>query len=71
MDYIVVYSTHCPQCKVLEKKLQLAGINFDVIDDVNEMNKLGLKSAPAMQVNAGPIMNFKEAIAWVKERTNG
>lgn len=71
MDYIVVYSTHCPQCKILEKKLQLAGLDFTVVDDEEQMRKMGMKSAPGLQVNCGPIMNFKEAIAWVKEKTNG
>lgn len=71
MDYVIMYSTHCPQCRVLEKKLQMAGIEFDIIDDVDKMNEMGMKSAPALQVNCGPIMNFKEAIAWLKEKTNG
>ena len=35
---IVVYSTHCPQCKVLEKKLQMAGIEFTICDDMDKMN---------------------------------
>lgn len=68
---IVVYSTHCPQCKVLEKKLQMAGIEFTICDDMNKMNEMEMKSAPGMQVNDGPLMNFKEAITWVKENTNG
>ena len=71
MDYIVVYSTHCPQCKVLEKKLQLAGIEFSIIDDTETMLAMGIKSAPCMQINCGPLMSFKEALAWVKEKTNG
>ena len=71
MDYIIVFSTHCPQCKVLEKKLQLAGFEFTVIDDADKMRDMCLKSAPAMQVNCGEVMNFKEAMTWVKEHTNG
>ena len=71
MNYVVVYSTHCPQCKVLEKKLQMAGIDFIIIDDTEEMAKLGMKSAPCMQVNCGPLMNFKEAMTWIKEYKNG
>ena len=71
MNHITVYSTHCPQCKVLEKKLQMAGIEFTICDDMEVMNKLGMKSAPGMQVNCGPLMNFKEALTWIKENTNG
>ena len=68
---IVVYSTHCPQCKVLEKKLQMAGIEFTICDDMEKMNKMGMKSAPGLQVEGGSVMNFKDAMTWVKENANG
>lgn len=68
---IIVYSTHCPQCRVLEKKLQFAGLDFIIEDDVDKMNAIGMKSAPGMQVDDGEIMNFKQAIDWIKEKTNG
>lgn len=68
---IVVYSTHCPQCKVLEKKLQMAGIEFTICDDMDKMNEMSMKSAPGLQVDGGPVMNFKDAMTWLKERANG
>jgi glutaredoxin len=68
---IVVYSTHCPQCKVLEKKLQMAGIEFTICDDMDKMNEMGMKSAPGLQVDGSSVMNFKDAMTWVKENTNG
>ena len=68
---IVVYSTHCPQCKVLEKKLQMAGIEFTICDDMDKMNEMGMKSAPGLQVDGGSVMNFKDAMTWLKERANG
>jgi hypothetical protein len=58
-------------CKVLEKKLDMAGIKYEMIDDQDKMIEMGLKQSPMMQVNCGPLMNFKEAVAWIKEKTNG
>lgn len=34
---IILYSTHCPKCKVLEKKLQMANITYTVFDNITEM----------------------------------
>jgi hypothetical protein len=58
-------------CKVLEKKLQLAGIKYEIMDDQDEMREMGLRQSPMLQVNCGPLMNFKEADAWIKEHKNG
>jgi hypothetical protein len=33
MDYVVVYTIHCPACNILEKKLAAAGIDYTVVDD--------------------------------------
>ena len=71
MDYITLYSTGCPMRKVLKKKLDMAGITYTVVEDINEMSAMGMKSAPALQVNCGPLMNFKEADKWIREQTNG
>ena len=68
---ITVYSTHCPQCKVLEKKLELAGFEFTICDDMDKIVAAGMKSAPGLQIDDNPVMNFKEAINWIKENSNG
>jgi glutaredoxin-related protein len=68
-DYVIVYTIHCPACNVLEKKLQKAGINYSVIDDVEKMTSI--EQFPMMQVNCGPLMTLKEANQWIKEKTNG
>lgn len=64
---IKMYSTHCPRCKVLAMKLAQKGIEFEEIDDINEMNRIGLRSAPALRVE-GEILDFNAAIAWVREQ---
>ena len=69
MDYVVVYTIHCPACNILEKKLQKAGIEYSAVDDETKME--GIEQFPMMQVNCGPLMTLKEANQWIKERTNG
>lgn len=63
---VILYSTGCPKCKVLKKKLDDAGVDYETVSDVDEMLKLGMSSAPALGVN-GEIMNFATAINWIRE----
>ena len=64
---VILYSTHCPKCNVLEKKLKAAGIEYEEINDVNIMLEKGLQSAPNLEVN-GQIMDFTQATNWIKEQ---
>lgn len=63
-----LYTTGCPQCKVLKAKLDIAGMNYEVIDDVDLMRQLGIASAPVLEVD-GLSLNFARAIEWIKENT--
>lgn len=67
MMKVVMYSTHCPKCKVLAMKLTQKGIEFEEIDDLDEMRRIGLKSAPALRIE-GNILGFNEAIEWLKRQ---
>ena len=62
---IVLYSTHCPRCNVLETKLREKNIEFIEETDVQKMLSLGIESAPALGVD-GRILDFKEATNWIK-----
>lgn len=66
-DSVVFYSTGCPKCNVLKRKLDGAGIEYTTVSDTDEMQKLGLKSAPALGVD-GELLDFGKAISWVKEQ---
>ena len=63
-----LYTTGCPQCKVLKSKLDTAGINYEVVDDIDLMRWLGIASAPVLEVD-GQNLNFARAIEWIKENT--
>lgn len=64
---IVLHTTHCPKCKVLEMKLRQKGINYEENNDVQIMMQKGFKSAPVLEVD-DMSYNFKEAVDWIKEQ---
>ena len=64
---IKLYTTHCPKCAVLEKKLQQKNIAYETIDDREKMIQMGMRSAPMLEVD-NKLMNFTEAVQYVNER---
>lgn len=66
---IILYSTHCPQCMILENLLKKANISYVEENDANKMIEMGFVSVPMLQVG-NQIMNMKEAMAWIKEYNN-
>lgn len=66
-DKVICYSIGCPQCLVLERKLQQKNIAFELVADKEIMKAKGFLSVPKLEVN-GVVMNFKEAMAWIKEK---
>lgn len=66
MDELILYSTGCPKCNVLKKKLNNAGIKYKEVNDVNEMEKLGIDSVPMLKVN-NKLLSFIEAVNYINE----
>ncbi len=63
---IILYSTNCPRCKVLEAKMIEKDIPFKEVTDVEEMLQLGISQAP--MVRAGnDLMEFSKAIEWIRK----
>jgi len=63
---ITLYTTHCPMCQVIEKKLKLANAEYNVCENVNEIKKLGYLSAPLLKVD-DEIYTFKDANIWLNK----
>ena len=61
---IVLFSTKCPKCCVLEKKLQQKNISYEEINDTDIMREKGYLTVPVLEVD-GTSMNFKEANDWI------
>lgn len=66
METVILYSTGCPKCSVLKKKLEMARLDYEEVTDMAEMRHIGLKAAPALFVN-GELKNFSEAVRWVND----
>jgi glutaredoxin len=64
---IVLHSTHCPKCKVLETKLKQKNIDFEENNNVELMVQKGFTTAPVLEVD-GIVYGFKEAVEWIKEQ---
>ena len=67
MEDIILYSTGCPKCKVLEAKMKQKGIKYEEISDVAVMAEKGFMSVPMLEAN-GITMNFTQANTWINER---
>lgn len=63
---VTLYTTHCPKCAVLLKKLEEKGIEFDIVDDADEIIKLGYMSAPLLKVDEA-VYDFGGALNWLRE----
>lgn len=64
---ITLYSTGCPKCQILKKKLDAKGINYTTVTDVNEMLTKGLNLMPVLQVNE-QLLDFALAVEWVNKQ---
>lgn len=69
MENIILYTTHCPKCNILEKKMKSNGINFVLNDtfDIKEMINKGFLSAPIVEID-GELMDFNKANAIINEK---
>lgn len=67
----ILYSTNCPKCRVLEKKLTEANIDFIVNNNVEEMLSKGFETAPILLLENGTFLDFSKANNWIKEQQNG
>ena len=74
MAHIKLYSTGCPKCNILKKKLDAINAQYDVITNEDEIK--GVLEAtqndmlPLLQVDEAwgtVIYDFNKAIDWIKE----
>lgn len=66
-DIYILYSTGCPKCEVLKKKLAEKGVQYTENNSVDEMLALGITQVPVLG-NNGTLMDFKQAIEWVNKQ---
>ena len=64
---VVLYSTGCPKCNVLKKKLDNLDIEYTINSDKELMQTKGFNLLPVLEVDNIP-MEFKKAIDWVNNK---
>lgn len=73
MDKIILYSTNCPKCRVIAKKLEQKNIDFTEIDCkadttyIEVLSGKGFKSMPVLQVGE-KYLDFMQANKWIGEQ---
>lgn len=61
---LILYTTHCPRCYVLEKKLNLKNLEYTEVTSINDMEKLGIVAVPVLSVD-GELLPFEKANQWI------
>lgn len=64
---IILYSTGCPRCMVIQKKLTEKNINYTKVTSEEDILALGVKEVPILSVD-GNLMGFKDAVEWINSR---
>jgi len=65
MSNIILYSTGCPNCLIIERELMAKNINYSKCTDTNKMIELGIEKVPVLYVN-GDVLGYHEAVVWIK-----
>ena len=65
---VVFSNSSCPKCKVLKMKLDKANLPYDVNENIEEMQELGIKSLPFLQLDDGTLLDFGGAIKYIKSQ---
>lgn len=70
MREVIFYTTGCPKCKILKKKLDEKNISYAINDSVDKMLELGITQVPVLSID-GQLKNFKESVEWVNNQKGG
>lgn len=64
---VIFYSTHCPKCIVLEKKLKQKNVPYVEVNDVGVMQEKGFLQMPMLEVDSNT-MDFVKANQWLNNQ---
>lgn len=71
MGKIVFYTIHCPKCKILQQLLSDKHLDFEIVDNKDEVLKVAdenhIQSAPFAIID-GKCYDTKELQEWIKEQ---
>lgn len=61
---LTLYTNNCPKCKILKKKLDDAGLDYTISENMDEVAEMGFKTVPVLVKK----MNFSEAVQWLAKK---
>ena len=65
---MTLYTTNCPKCIVLEKKLDNKNINYKKVEDIEKImeiaNEQGINTAPILEID-GEFLDFSHANTYI------
>ncbi len=61
---VILYTTHCAKCNILQQKLTKKHVSYDEITDIEVIKGKGIQSVPMLEVD-NKMMSFIEANSWV------
>ena len=64
---IILYTTHCPKCNILQSKLNAKNIEYTVEESIEKMQAKGIELLPCLEVD-GEILQFAAANKWVNSQ---
>ena len=67
---VILYSTDCPKCKILESKLKQKNVAFELVtgeEAVEAISNKGFMSAPMLEVD-GVSLEFNAAMIWLQNQ---
>ena len=75
MQKIIFYTTNCPRCQVLKKKMDSLGIDYELNNDIKEMMLWGIQTVPMLRIeeelfdssSLTTLLDFSQAVKWLKE----
>lgn len=63
---VILYSTGCPKCGVLKKKLDAKNVVYKEETSVDVILSMGITNVPVLGIN-GKLMDFSDAVKWINE----
>ena len=65
---IYIYTIGRPACNVLIKKIVQKDPHATLIQDQQTFDELNIDVFPMMRIDNGPLMNYQEALDWLKNQ---
>jgi glutaredoxin len=62
---MLLYTTGCSKCKILESKLNDKNIEYNVCEDKEVMKAKGFRSVPVLELDDGTILTYGKAVKYV------